>query len=160
MLEGLLGEILGGPMGDRVVVVSNSTKSLDLVSALCSGRGWATVRICGDVSAARRQDIVTAFNRHNVGQVPPQPCPDRSPSASQLSLMHVGSLWPAKKGPQSHQTSEQEPPLRSPAALHCLCNNFFHLFCSSIVFYACTGPNHQYKLDQPFYIFVVGVRRK
>ena len=70
VLEGLLAHVLGGEAGERVVVVSNSTKTLNLVSAVCDSRGWTTVRICGDVNAAKRQDIVTAFNRHNVGQVP------------------------------------------------------------------------------------------
>ncbi|BDA44096.1 DNA repair and recombination protein RAD54B [Coccomyxa sp. Obi] len=69
VLEGLLVEILGGASGERAVVVSSSTKTLDRVAALCEGRGWTTVRICGDVSAAKRQEIVNAFNRHNVGQV-------------------------------------------------------------------------------------------
>ncbi|KAK9915546.1 hypothetical protein WJX75_000577 [Coccomyxa subellipsoidea] len=69
VLEGLLAAILGGKSGERAVVVSNSTKTLDRVSAMCDGHKWTTVRICGDVNAAKRQDIVTAFNRHNVGQV-------------------------------------------------------------------------------------------
>ena len=69
VLEGLLAAILGGQSGERAVVVSNSTKTLDNVSAVCDSRNWATVRICGDVNAAKRQDIVTAFNKHNVGQV-------------------------------------------------------------------------------------------
>ena len=69
VLEGLLAEILGGSSGERAVVVSSSTATLDKVAAMCEGRGWTTVRICGDVSAARRQEIVNAFNRHNVGQV-------------------------------------------------------------------------------------------
>lgn len=100
VLEGLLGEILGGPMGDRVVVVSNSTRSLDLVSALCRGRGWTTVRICGDVSPAKRQDIVTAFNRHNVGQVPPQPRPDHSHTGSQSSVELWESLGGCRRSPK------------------------------------------------------------
>lgn len=71
VLEGLLAAILGGKSGERAVVVSNSTKTLDRVSAMCDDHKWTTVRICGDVNAAKRQDIVTAFNRHNVGQVSP-----------------------------------------------------------------------------------------
>ena len=68
VLEQLLAEILGGGGGERCVVVSNSTKTLDLVGVLCQTRAWSTVRIAGDVCAAKRQDIVTAFNRHGVGQ--------------------------------------------------------------------------------------------
>ena len=74
VLEQLLGSILGGSEGERCVVVSNSTKTLDLVGALCHSSGWSTVRIAGDVGAAKRQDIVTAFNRHGVGQVRIFPC--------------------------------------------------------------------------------------
>jgi hypothetical protein len=109
VLERLLQEILEGGSGDRVVVVSNSTKvsaaghhavslykydhfclsimapchavdgmltavmwlwqTLEMVGALCAAHEWTTARICGDVSTAKRQDIVSAFNRHNVGQV-------------------------------------------------------------------------------------------
>lgn len=69
MLEGLLAQILGGASAERAVVVSSSTKVLGQIAALCECRGWITVRICGDVSADKRQEIVNAFNRHNVGQV-------------------------------------------------------------------------------------------
>ena len=74
VLERLLAEILGGSEGERCVVVSNSTRTLDLVGALCQNRRWSTARIAGDVGAAKRQDVVTAFNRHGVGQV--QSCSD------------------------------------------------------------------------------------
>lgn len=69
VLEGLLAQILGGSSGERAVVVSSSTKVLSQIAVLCERRGWTTVRICGDVSADKRQEIVNAFNLHNIGQV-------------------------------------------------------------------------------------------
>ncbi len=69
MLEALLSSILSNGTGERCVVVSSFTKTLDMVCALCDSKGWATARICGDTGAAKRQDIVTAFNYYGVGQV-------------------------------------------------------------------------------------------
>ncbi len=55
--------------GERVVVVSTSTQALNIVATICNQHAWSTVRIDGATDATRRQDIVTAFNRCNVGQV-------------------------------------------------------------------------------------------
>lgn len=67
VLQLLLHKILA--RGERMVVVSTSTAALDLVDALCTRQGWATVRIDGATEASKRQDIVHAFNNCNVGSV-------------------------------------------------------------------------------------------
>lgn len=51
------------------MVVSQSTATLDLLATLCALRGWSTARLDGSTDAARRGDIVAAFNSHGVGRV-------------------------------------------------------------------------------------------
>jgi len=67
VLAVLLEHIIGA--GDRCVVVSQSTAMLDLVSAMCAGKGYSTVRIDGSTDVSKRQDVVNSFNSYNVGQV-------------------------------------------------------------------------------------------
>jgi len=47
---------------DRIVLVSNSTKTLDLLGKLCAHLKCAHVRLDGSTQADRRQEIVNAFN--------------------------------------------------------------------------------------------------
>nr|CCA25191.1 DNA repair and recombination protein RAD54 putative [Albugo laibachii Nc14] len=47
---------------ERIVVVSNYTQTLDLVSLLCSERNWPFVRLDGTISPKKRQQMVDVFN--------------------------------------------------------------------------------------------------
>jgi DNA repair and recombination protein RAD54 and RAD54-like protein len=51
-----------GPQGDRWVIVSNYTTTLDLVAELCQAKGLKHVRLDGSVSVGKRTALVTAFN--------------------------------------------------------------------------------------------------
>ncbi len=48
---------------DRVVVVSNFTKTLDIVQVLCAMRGWKFFRLDGKTEQTKRQTFVDSFNR-------------------------------------------------------------------------------------------------
>jgi SNF2 family DNA or RNA helicase len=64
LLVGLIGALQAQGSGEKVVVVSNFTSSLDKVEALAGLRGWGEVlRIDGQVPTDRRQSLVDAFNR-------------------------------------------------------------------------------------------------
>jgi hypothetical protein len=54
---------------DRVVIASQSTAALDIISALCVRRGYRTARIDGSTDTAKRQDIVSAFNSGSIAEV-------------------------------------------------------------------------------------------
>ena len=47
---------------DRFVLVSNYTKTLDLMQAVCDDRGWNAVRLDGSTKNSDRQNIVDQFN--------------------------------------------------------------------------------------------------
>jgi len=53
--------ILGN--GDRVVLVSNWTATLDLIEKLCEQYGWPVHRLDGSVNASKRLKLVEDFNR-------------------------------------------------------------------------------------------------
>ncbi|CAI7739319.1 unnamed protein product [Closterium sp. NIES-54] len=52
----------GGSIGDKVVIVSNFTRALDVIEAMCESHGWKTTRLDGSTEAATRQALVCAFN--------------------------------------------------------------------------------------------------
>ena len=52
-LDALLCSILGST--DRVVVVSNSTATLDIIQAHCRDNGWESCRLDGSTDANKRQ---------------------------------------------------------------------------------------------------------
>ena len=60
-LDALLSAMLAGT-DDAMVIVSNSTAALDLVQARCAALQAPFVRIDGATDAAKRHDIVLAFN--------------------------------------------------------------------------------------------------
>ncbi|KAH9084872.1 hypothetical protein Ae201684P_002107 [Aphanomyces euteiches] len=47
---------------DRIVIVSNYTQTLDVVSALCRERNLPAVRLDGSTSAKKRKNLVDTFN--------------------------------------------------------------------------------------------------
>ena len=49
-------------IGDKVVVISNFTQTLDLVGVLCTKQGWPYTRLDGSVGTAKRAILVNEFN--------------------------------------------------------------------------------------------------
>eukprot|EP00897_Mesotaenium_endlicherianum_P000660 jgi/Mesen1/10595/ME000852S09900 len=49
---------------ERVVVVSNFTKTLDIIQALCDSKGWRCCRLDGTTEVSTRQSMVNSFNKH------------------------------------------------------------------------------------------------
>jgi len=43
-------------------------QALDVIQAMCTARGWSSVRIDGGTATDQRQDVVTNFNLYSVGQ--------------------------------------------------------------------------------------------
>jgi len=64
----LLERIING-MGERVVVVSQWTSMLDVLEKEVNRLGFTTARLDGSTPVAKRQDVVDAFNKNNIGQV-------------------------------------------------------------------------------------------
>ncbi|XP_059613072.1 DNA repair and recombination protein RAD54B-like [Phlebotomus argentipes] len=60
VLEGLLAELRG--TGERIVVVSHSTKALDMIEGLCRYFNHVYCRLDGSTSSSDRQRIVDRFN--------------------------------------------------------------------------------------------------
>lgn len=50
------------PEDDRLVIVSTSTQTLDVVETLCAAKGWRFSRLDGSTSAEKRSNIVRLFN--------------------------------------------------------------------------------------------------
>lgn len=59
-LERLLEKAI--PLGDKIVVVSNFTQTLNIIQALCDSHNIITLRLDGSTQAKRRQQIVNQFN--------------------------------------------------------------------------------------------------
>lgn len=51
--------------GERIVVVSNYTSTLDLIEAMCQQQKWPALRLDGTVSATKRTKLVEEFNNPN-----------------------------------------------------------------------------------------------
>ena len=47
---------------DRIVVVSNTTQTLDLVESMCNDNNWPQLRLDGSTSAQKRTKLVDTFN--------------------------------------------------------------------------------------------------
>jgi hypothetical protein len=62
VLDALLRAVRSQHPTDRVVIVSNFAKTLDLVEGLCVARGYPTMRLDGSTPAAKRTDLVARFN--------------------------------------------------------------------------------------------------
>jgi len=46
---------------DRIVIVSNYTQTLDLISLLCRGRNYPVLRLDGSTGMSKRQKLVKEF---------------------------------------------------------------------------------------------------
>lgn len=53
--------------GERIVVVSNYTQTLDLIQGMCDQAGYPVLRLDGTVTSTRRTKIVDEFNAPNSG---------------------------------------------------------------------------------------------
>ena len=53
--------------GDRIVIVSNYTTTLDLVETMCCNNGWPTLRLDGSTTSTKRTKIVDTFNNPTSG---------------------------------------------------------------------------------------------
>ena len=54
--------VLWTQTADRIVIVSNYTQTLDLVSTLCREKGYPYVRLDGTTTMKKRQKMVKEFN--------------------------------------------------------------------------------------------------
>lgn len=67
VLDGLLRGVRASAPLDRIVVVSNFGRTLDLVAALCAARGWAASRLDGSTPPDQRTALVSRFNARDAG---------------------------------------------------------------------------------------------
>ena len=51
------------PIGDKVLVVSNSTAALSILEGMCAAHGWPVQRLDGCTPPAKRVPLVNGFNR-------------------------------------------------------------------------------------------------
>ena len=47
---------------DRIVIVSNTTQTLDLVESMCNDNNWPQLRLDGSIAAQKRTKLVDTFN--------------------------------------------------------------------------------------------------
>lgn len=47
---------------DRIVIVSNTTQTLDLVESMCNDNNWPLLRLDGSIASQKRTKLVDAFN--------------------------------------------------------------------------------------------------
>jgi SNF2 family DNA or RNA helicase len=65
MVEKILHNVRHEHADDRCVLVSQSTKTLDLLERMCETNKWSFVRLDGSTPPNSRQDIVDRFNRRS-----------------------------------------------------------------------------------------------
>lgn len=53
--------------GERIVVVSNYTQTLDLIQRMCTQNQWPVLRLDGTVSGSKRTKLVDEFNHPSSG---------------------------------------------------------------------------------------------
>lgn len=53
--------------GERIVVVSNYTQTLDMIESMCEQNGWPKLRLDGTISAVKRTKVVDEFNNPGSG---------------------------------------------------------------------------------------------
>ena len=62
LLGNLLQTLDSSPEDERIVVISNFTKALDVVKELCDTKGYVYLRLDGSTNAQDRQRLVDRFN--------------------------------------------------------------------------------------------------
>lgn len=63
LLYALLQSIKASGNGDRIVIISNWTRTLDLIERMCEQNKWGVHRLDGTMAIAKRMKLVTDFNR-------------------------------------------------------------------------------------------------
>jgi DNA repair and recombination RAD54-like protein len=63
LLHAILMQIKAAGTGDRIVIISNWTSTLDLIGKMCDHNGWPTHRLDGSMGIGKRMKLVTDFNR-------------------------------------------------------------------------------------------------
>ena len=48
--------------GDRIVIVSNYTNTLDIIEGMCKDNRWAVLRLDGTTNGTKRTKLVEEFN--------------------------------------------------------------------------------------------------
>ena len=61
LLENMLKQIKSETT-DKIVLISNYTTTLDVISSLCEAKGWAHCRLDGTMTINKRQKLVDEFN--------------------------------------------------------------------------------------------------
>lgn len=62
VLYRMMSTMRASKSGERIVIVSNYTTTLDLIQTLCNQSNWPTLRLDGTVSGNKRTKIVDEFN--------------------------------------------------------------------------------------------------
>jgi DNA repair and recombination RAD54-like protein len=63
LVHAILTEIKGSKSGDRIVIISNWTSTLDLFEKMCEHNRWPVHRLDGSMAIGKRMKLVTDFNR-------------------------------------------------------------------------------------------------
>jgi len=63
LVHQILSSIKASKNGDRIVLISNWTQTLDLIERLCAQNNWPTHRLDGTMAITKRMKLVTDFNR-------------------------------------------------------------------------------------------------
>jgi len=63
LVHQILSAIKASGNGDRIVLISNWTQTLDLIERLCAQCNWPTHRLDGTMAITKRMKLVTDFNR-------------------------------------------------------------------------------------------------
>jgi DNA repair and recombination RAD54-like protein len=63
LLHSILVQIKASKSGDRIVIISNWTTTLDVIEKMCEHNGWPTHRLDGTMAIGKRMKLVQDFNR-------------------------------------------------------------------------------------------------
>ena len=68
VLSRLLSNMRSSKKGERIVIVSNYTSTLDVISSLAGENGWPCVRLDGSMAVGKRRKLVEEFNDPRANQ--------------------------------------------------------------------------------------------
>ncbi|GFO23418.1 DNA repair and recombination protein rad54 [Plakobranchus ocellatus] len=69
VLVGILSSVWRYSATDKVVLVSNHTKTLDMLQTVCESRGYTCLRLDGQTPTGQRQELVNKFNKLNTHRI-------------------------------------------------------------------------------------------
>ena len=67
VLSRMMQTMRASKQGERIVVVSNYTQTLDLIQQLCTQSSYPVLRLDGSISANKRTQVVDEFNNPTSG---------------------------------------------------------------------------------------------